>query len=184
MPLNPLHYCVAYLINRWKRELSLPALVVSSMLPDLEKPFVFVMTGGVHRRLVLHSLLGAITLGTFLSVLLTVFLYPTIVSFLFKIDKGVLLEKCRFSGMLVLTSLFGCVSHVFLDSLHHEFNPLFYPFLNESFDMLVLLGDWTYATIIVQSVFLTLFILILVREIRRGAEGFWKRALVGSRETF
>ena len=179
MPLTPLHYCVAYLINKGKRELSLPALVVSSMLPDLEKPFVFVMTGGVHSRLVLHSLLGAIMLGAFLSILLTVFLYPTIVSFLFKIDKGVVLEKCRFSVMLALASVFGCASHVLLDSLHHEFNPLLYPLLSESFDMLVLLDDWNYATILVQSVFLALFILILVREIRGGAEGFWKRALVG-----
>lgn len=179
MPLTPLHYSVAYLINRWKRELSLPALVVSSMIPDLERPFIFIMTGGVHGRLVLHSLLGAITLGTFLSILVTVFLYPAMVSFLFKIDKKVLLEKCRFSGMLALASLFGCVSHVLLDSLHHEFNPLFFPFLNESFDMLVLLGDWTYATIIVQFLFLALFVLILVLEIRRGVEGFWKRTLVG-----
>jgi len=179
MPLTPLHYCVAYLINKGKRDLSLPALVVSSMLPDLEKPFVFVMTGGVHSRLVLHSLLGAITLGTLLSILLTVFLYPTIVSFLFKIDKGVVVEKCRFSVTLALASLFGCVSHVLLDSLHHEFNPLLYPLLNESFDVLVLLGDWNYATIIVQFVFFALFILILFREIRGGSEGFWKRALVG-----
>lgn len=178
MPLTPLHYSVAYLINRWKRELSLPALVVSSMIPDLERPFIFIMTGGVHGRLVLHSLLGAITLGTLLSILFTVFLYPTIVSFLFKIDKGMILEKCRFSGMLILVSLFGCVSHVLLDSLHHEFNPLFYPFLNESFDMLVLMGDWVYATIILQSLLFLLFIVILFLEIRRGSEGFWKRILV------
>ncbi len=178
MPLTPFHYCVAYLTNKWKGKLSLPALVVSSMLPDLEKPFVFILTGSVHSRLVLHSLLGAITLGTFLSILFIVFLYPTIVSFLFKIDKGVILEKCRFSGMLILVSLFGGVSHVLLDSFHHEFNPLFYPYLNESFDMLVLMGDWVYATIIVQSVLFSLFIVILFLEIRRGSEGFWKRILV------
>lgn len=178
MPLTPFHYCVAYLFYKWKSELSLPALVVSSMLPDLEKPFVFILTGSVHSRLILHSLLGAITLGTLLSISLIVFLYPTIVSFIFKIDKGVVLEKCRFSGMLILVSLFGCVSHVLLDSLHHEFNPLFYPFINESFDILVLMGDWVYATIIIQSMLFSLFIAILYLEIRKGSEDFWKRILV------
>ncbi len=179
MPLTPLHYCVAYLINKWSRGLSLPALIVSSILPDLEKPFIFLITDGFHSRLVLHSLLGAITLGTFLSIFLTVFLYPPVMSSLFKIDKEVVLEKCRFSPMLALASLLGCVFHVLIDSLHHEFNPLFYPFLNESFDAFVLLGDWVSATIILQSVFFVLSILILILEIRKGTEGFWERAFVG-----
>lgn len=179
MPLTPLHYPVAYLIHRWKRELSLPALIVGSMMPDLEVPLTYLMTGGIHRRLVLHSLLGAATLGTLLSVLLTIFLYPAVVSLLFGLDREMVEERCRFSGKLVASCFAGCVSHVFIDSLHHEHNPLLYPFTNESFDAFVLLNDWNYASVIVQSVFLALSVFILILEARRGTGGFWKRVLVG-----
>jgi len=179
MPLTPLHYPLAYLINRWKRELSLPALVVSSMIPDVESPFIYLITGGLHRRVILHSLFGAATLGTFSSTLLTIFLYPSIVSLLFGLNRKMVKERCRFSGKLVGSCLVGCMSHAFVDSLHHEYNPLLYPFISESFDAFVLLNDWTHATLIVQLVFLTLSILILTQEIRKGAEGFWKRMLVG-----
>jgi len=149
------------------------------MLPDIEKVFVFVMTGGFYHKLVLHSFLGAGTLGTFLSVLVTVFLYPTFVSFIFKIDKENIREKCRFSLTLILTCFFGCASHVLVDSLHHEFNPLVYPFTNESFDMFLLFGDWNHATVLIQTVLLTLSILTLFLELRKGTKGFWKRTLVG-----
>jgi len=180
MPLTPLHYCIAYFANKRKRELSLPALIVSSMIPDVETPFTYLMTGGLYRRLVLHSLLGASTLGVLLSILLTIFLYPALVSPLFRLDRKMLEARCRFSSNKLVASCFvGCVTHVFLDSLHHEFNPLLYPFLNESFDAFVLLNNWIYATIIVQSTFVALFILILIREIRKGTEDFWKQMLVG-----
>jgi len=179
MPLPPLHYCVAYFANKRKGELSLPALIVSSMIPDVENPFTYLMTGGLHRRLILHSLLGASILGVLLSILLTVFLYPAVVSPLLGFDRKMVEERCRFSSKLVASCFIGCVAHVFLDSLHHEFNPLLYPFLNESFDAFVLLNHWIHATIIVQSMFAALFIFILIREIRKGTEDFWRRTLVG-----
>ena len=179
MPLTPLHYSIAYLINKLRTELSLPALVVSSMAPDLESPFIFLLTGNLQRRLsVLHSLLGASTIGTLLSILLTVFVYPSLVSPLFRLDRNVVKGRCRFSGKLVASCFIGCVSHVIMDSLHHDYNPLLYPFLNESFDELILLNNLGYANFIVFSVFLGLSFLILIQEMRRGTEGFWKRILV------
>jgi membrane-bound metal-dependent hydrolase YbcI (DUF457 family) len=178
MPATPLHCSIAYLVNRWKPQLSLPALLVSTMVPDLEIPFTYLMTGGLQHRLVLHSVLGAATLGTFLSVLLTVFLYPSVVSFFFKLDKEKVEEKCRFSGPLVVLCFVGILSHVFIDSLHHEFNPVLYPFVKESFDALMLTNDWTSATIIVTSVLLALLI-FFVDEIRKGTKDFWMRMLVG-----
>ncbi|KPV65545.1 MAG: hypothetical protein AOA65_0053 [Candidatus Bathyarchaeota archaeon BA1] len=180
MPLTPLHYAVAYLVHRWRRELSLPALIVSSMMPDADIVLTYFGTGGLQRRLLLHSLLAASTLGVLLSILLTIFLYPAVISPLFKLDRKMVEERCRFSSKLIVSCFIGCATHVFLDSLHHEFNPLLYPFLNESFDAFVLLNNWVYATTIIQSTFLTLSILILIREIGKGTENFWKRMLISA----
>jgi len=179
MPLTPLHCSIAYLINRWKPQLSLPALLVSSMAPDLEIPVLFLMTGGLQDRLILHSLLGVATVGTFLSVLVTIFLYPPIISLFFRLDKKRIEERCRFSGTLIVLCLVGGLLHVFVDSMTHEFNPVLYPFVNESFDFLVLMNDWALASVIVGSILFALLIFFFVDEIRKGTEDFWMRMLVG-----
>jgi len=178
MPATPLHCSVAYLINRWKPQLSLPALLVSSMVPDLEIPILFLVTGGFRDRLVLHSLLGAATLGTFLSALLTVFFYPPAVSFFFKLDRKKVEERCCFSSVLVASCIVGGVLHVIVDSMTHKFNPVLYPFVKDSFDVLRLTNDWT-SSIIVESLLLGLLIFFFVDGIRKGARGFWMRMLVG-----
>jgi len=180
MPVTPLHYGVAYIINKVKIGLVLPALVVGSMLPDLE-PFASIVTGGclTPPRGLMHSLLGAITFDAFLTVLVTMFLYPLLASRIFKLEKKDVAEKCRFSGMLILSALVGTLFHVLIDSLSHEYNPLLYPFTTESFDAFVLFGNWLLAGIIIQSVLLVALLIIFVYEIRRGTQGFWKRVLVG-----
>ena len=128
MPLTPFHYPIAYLLNKWKLQLSLPALIVSSFMPDLDSLLYIITFGRIPmERTVLHSLLGVTTLGTLLSVTLTLFLYPSLVSFLFRLDKEKVEEKCRFSVTLVVSCLLGGILHVFVDSLHHPFNPLLYP---------------------------------------------------------
>ena len=178
MPATPLHCSVAYLINRWKPKLSLPALLVSSMAPDLEIPILFLVTGGFRDRLILHSLVGAATLGTFLSVLLTVFLYPPAVSFFFKLGRKRIEERCRFSKVLVVSCITGGVLHVIVDSMTHEFNPVLYPFVGDSFDVLRLTNYWAASTLIVEFALLGLLI-FLVYEIRKGTKDFWMRMLVG-----
>lgn len=178
MPLTPLHTVVAYLLNKWRRKLSLPALIVGTMVPDLEIPFVWFVTGGSYNRLVLHSLLGAAFLGTLIAILLTVFAYPISVSFVFRLDKEEIEEKCRFSSTLVFCCLVGSLSHALIDSLHHNFNPLLYPFVNESFDALVLKNAFVSPTDLVSCLMLALLILIFIPELRKGKEGFWKRVFV------
>ena len=179
MPVTPLHYCAAYIINKAKVELILPALIVGSFIPDIE-PFVSLLTGErlVPPRGFLHSLLGAATLDTILAVLVTALLYPVIVSWIFKLEKSSVAEKCHFSGMLVLSAFFGCMSHVLIDSTSHEYNPLLYPFITESFDALVLMNDWLLASAIVHITLFVLLLLILIREFTRGSEGFWRRLLI------
>jgi membrane-bound metal-dependent hydrolase YbcI (DUF457 family) len=179
MPATPLHYTVAYIINKVKIGLVLPALVVGSMIPDLEV-FVAIVTGGLTpSRGLMHSLVGAVTVDVFLAVAVTIFLYPSLVSLIFKLEKKDAAEKCCFSGMLLLSAFVGTLSHVLIDATNHEYNPLLYPFNSESFDALVLLGNWVLAAIIVQFVLLMVLLVIFIYEVRKGTRGFWKRLLIG-----
>jgi len=178
MPLTPLHYGVAYIIHRWKRKLSLPALIVSSVTPDLDT-LIYLAIGGLQRRLILHSLVGAATLGTLVAVALTVCVYPRVISSIFRLDATVVRERCGFSAELVFTCMGGCVLHVLFDTLHHDYNSALYPFISGSFDALVLFNDWLIASILINSLFSLLFIFILILEVRKETKGFWERTLVG-----
>lgn len=179
MPVTPLHYVVAYVINKAKLGLVFPALIVGSVIPDLE-PLVGYLTNGqlLPPRGFMHSLLGSVTLDTFLAVMVTIFLYPSLVSWIFRVDKKEVAEKCRLSRLLVLSTLIGSLSHVLVDITNHEYNPFFYPFTSQSFDTFVLFNDYVSASILVHVLLFAMLLAILGYEIRKGREGFWKRLLV------
>jgi hypothetical protein len=106
LPVTPFHYPIAYVISKFNCKLSLPGLVVGSMLPDLEIPFLALLFGiQPTNRLVLHSLLGAVTVGTLFSMLLTVLVYPKLTFAVFPVSKRKVEEKCRFSGVLHFLAL-------------------------------------------------------------------------------
>lgn len=129
MPVTPLHYSVAYFVYRISGKLSLPGLIVGSMIPDLEVPFMRIAVGpDSPNRMILHSLLGSATLGTFLAVIVTISLYPFVVNRFFNVDKKKLEKKCKLSFVLVFSVLLGNILHVLLDFLNHPFNPIFWPF--------------------------------------------------------
>ena len=131
MPLTPFHYPIAYLIYKLEKNFSLPGLVVGCIFPDLEIPLIILLFGTqVPNRMVLHSLLGSATIGTFLALIVTVQVYPPMVSHLFQIDKRIIESKCRLSFTLFLSVLFGNLSHVILDVTNHPYNPIFWPFFS------------------------------------------------------
>jgi len=179
MPLTPLHYVAAYAINKVKLGLVFPALIVGSVIADLE-PFFGGLTGGrlFPSRGLMHSLLGTVTLNTFLAVLIVVSLYSILVSWIFKIDRKLVAERCRFSSMLVLSALAGTLSHLIIDTTMHDYNPLFYPFTSQSFDALVLFGNWLPASIFVHTLLFVVLLAIFIFEFRKGLKGFWERLLV------
>ncbi len=178
MPLTPFHWSIAYLAREIRHDLSLPALLVGTAIPDLEIPVVYVVTGGQFGRLFLHSLLGAVTIAALLSVFLTVFVYPLVMSGLFKVNSKTVRDRCRFSWSLVVVCLFGSLSHVLIDALHHDYNPLLFPFTYVSFDSLVLFDNWILASVIIQSLFFALLVFFIVKEVRSGKENIWARLLV------
>ena len=128
--MTPLHHPIAYFIYKLDKRLSLPGLVVGCMFPDLEIPFIVLLFGTqVPNRMILHSLLGSATLGTFLVVIVTVRVYPYLVSRLFHVDKERVKSKCKLSFAVVFSVLVGNLSHVLLDVTNHPYNPIFWPFL-------------------------------------------------------
>jgi len=181
LPITPLHYPIAKMIHLFgsKVSLSLPALFVGSMIPDLEVPFMYYLSGEwVQDRLVLHSLIGGLTFGTLIGVALTVFLYPRVVSAFFPIDKNRAKEQCRFSLTLVLCCAIGVLSHVLLDVANHTYNPLFWPFVplfQTSSPIVAFLGGKDAASIVVHGSMLVLGAVLLYR----GRSDFWNKALVG-----
>jgi len=186
LPLTPLHYLIAYLIHKCDERLSLPGLVVGCMQPDVETPIIFFLTrDSVHSRLILHSLTGAATLGTMLSLVLTALIYPRLISRLFSFSVNDVKMKCRISYQLVLSCFLGNLSHVLLDLVNHEYNPLFWPFLpaeNTFNPICPLLGGYNSAGLIVGTFMLIITASIIVYLHKHHdfhTLGFWKRILVG-----
>jgi hypothetical protein len=118
----------------------------------------------------MHSLLGAVTIDLLLSVLLVLYFVPWMMKHLDRkvIDKrylsfaGIDLRKHRTTITAVIGSaMLGSVSHVLIDTLHHPYNPLTFPF-SQYYDFnLVLFGDLTISGIIMQGGTLVLLISML-----------------------
>jgi membrane-bound metal-dependent hydrolase YbcI (DUF457 family) len=179
LPVTPFHYPIAYVIYKLGGKLSLPAVIVGSMVPDLEIPFIVLLLGtDVPHRLVLHSLLGTVTAGTILSVAITVLVYPWLTSALFPIDKRKIKEKCRFTFWLVFSCVIGGLSHVLLDVTNHAYNPVFWPFLalNETSSPVVpVLGGEVTASLVVHALMAFLFVGLFANK----RKNFWEQLLVG-----
>ncbi len=156
MVYTPFHYPVAYLIHKVSgKKLHMPSLVMASFTPDLE-PLVLKLIGYPIDRLVLHSIFGALTVGSVLTVAL--------LAVCRKIFKRAL-PRAKWPDASLKTRLLsmclGLAGHVLLDSLHHPFNPLFYPFVY-NFGGFVLFGSPAVATTLMEAIFVPLTVFILL----------------------
>jgi len=129
LPVTPFHYPLAYVLSKVDKRLSLPGVVVGAMVSDLEIPLIilFFPDQFPNNRLVLHSLLGGATVGAILAMMLTIYLYSHVVSAVFKIQKDLIKVKTHFSVPLAISCIIGTSSHVLLDILTHQENPVFWP---------------------------------------------------------
>jgi len=126
-----LHYPVAWGLSKLDKRLNLPGLIVGSFIPDIEVPILFFFFNGVlPDHLKMHSLIGAITIGTIISTFVTVLLYPTLTSLFFRLEKAKIKEVCRLTPALVLSCMLGNVFHILLDIPMHPFNPVLWPFVD------------------------------------------------------
>jgi len=123
MPFTPFHWGPVLLIGLLLFSVfDMPSLLVSSVIPDVEPFYALTFQPSLPFHGFFHSYLGASILG----VLVAVVLYPL---------RGVsnrimaafrLPHKSSSFRRLLLTSLFGVYSHVFLDSfLYEEMRPFF-----------------------------------------------------------
>ncbi len=149
------------------------------MLPDLDI-LIHHATRGTVGREALHSVVGAGTLGTFITTLVVVLVYPVAVSTVFGLKYEDVKSVCRFTTKLVASAFVGGLSHILVDATCHAYNPLFYPFTQQSIDVLLLTSDWGYSYLLVEVLLIGLLMTILFRLWRKGAPNVWKELLVGT----
>lgn len=163
---TPLHYPQVYILYRLSgRRLSYPGLLIGSVIPDLEIPFILLITHEPFRdRLILHSVVGSIAFSWIIGLCIL----PLYKIFL-KVVAGMGARKLRIDIVryAISTSLSALV-HVIIDATHHIYNPLAWPFTSMSINYLVLFGDPDYASLImhVLSAVLTICMVswILIRS--------------------
>ena len=158
--------------------MSFPGLILGSMIPDIEIPFMVLIFGvDGPNRLVLHSLLGSAILGTMLAIIITIKLYSFFVSNFFGVDKEKVGSKCKLSFALVLSAFIGAVSHVLFDFANHLYNPILWPFLEAELTtspIFVTLGE-QFGYLWIQVVMGILLLVIIFSERKNLSE----RLLVG-----
>ncbi|WEU40385.1 MAG: DUF4184 family protein [Candidatus Odinarchaeum yellowstonii] len=175
MPLTPLHYPVAFILYHVsKRHLNLPVLIISSMIPDLEIPLIFFLTGGLIDRLILHSLIGGVVFGVPLTILV---FYPLYKIFFKKIAGDISFNGASYK-ILVLSATIGVLSHTLLDSTQHPYNPLLWPISYNSFNNFILFGDLILASNLLYIIFTISTIAIIVYILLNG-RGFLNQIFIG-----
>ncbi len=185
-----MHYPVAWGLSKLDKRLSLPGLIVGSFLPDIEVPFLLIFFSGLlPDHLILHSLIGAVTVGTIISIFVTVYLYPILTAWLFHLDKAKIKEVCRFSSSLALSCMLGNLFHIFLDIPMHPFNPVLWPFVDpySIVGIIVIVfsteGDiargFLHARIMVNILMITTMGILLAIIIVKSRKNLWERLLIG-----
>ena len=185
-----MHYPIAWGLSKLDKRLNLPGLIVGSFIPDIEVPFLLIFFSGVlPDHLVLHSLIGAVTVGTIISILVTVYLYPILTSLLFHLDRAKIKEVCRFSPSLAISCMLGNLFHIFLDIPMHPFNPVLWPFVDpySIVGILVLAfsveGDiatgFLHARIMVNILMITIMGMLFTIIIVKNRKNLWERVLIG-----
>ena len=120
MPFTLFHYPFGYWLSKTNKNLSLPALVVGAVIPDIEVPFLLLFFQGIFPdHFILHSLVGALSIGLVLAIVVTRYVYPPLIGFLFKLDRDELRARCAITPWLIISAVIGILSHLAVDFLHH-----------------------------------------------------------------
>ena len=182
-----MHYPVAWGLSKLNNRLNLPGLIVGSFIPDIEVPILILFFNGVFPdHFIMHSLIGALTVGTFISTLVTVMLYPILTSLFFRLDKVRIKEVCKLTPTLALSCMLGNVFHILLDIPMHPFNPVMWPFVDpySIVGILVLVfavdGNISLGFLIaniLNNVIMGLFMLVIVIKSRKN---LWEQILDGT----
>ena len=181
-----MHYPIAWGLSKIDKRLNLPGLIIGSFIPDIEVPIlIFFFNGVLPDHFILHSLIGAFTIGTIISILVVVFFYPILTSLFFRLDKVKTKEECKLTPALTLSCMLGNVFHILLDIPMHPFNPVLWPFVDpySIVGILVLVfaveGNISLGFLIANiltNVIMGLFMSAIIIKSRRN---LWEKILVG-----
>lgn len=118
------------------RKLNFAAMTVGAMIPDIEPLIAWIFGLSVFcgwdfpcslapDRLILHSIVGALTVDVVLTIL-----FIKMLDRLLKIERvGVRgFANVRIDVGFYASAAIGAISHVLVDWLHHPANPVFWPF--------------------------------------------------------
>jgi hypothetical protein len=136
MTLTPLHIAFVWPLKLRFRKLHFAALTVGAVIPDIEPLIAWIFGWSVFcgwdfpcspvpDRLVLHSIIGAITIDAILTII-----FVKMIGKLGLQRMGIYgFTDVKTSAAFLISAAIGSLSHVFVDWLHHPANPIFWPFL-------------------------------------------------------
>lgn len=188
MPFTLFHYPVGYWFSKLDRRLVLPGLLVGSVIPDIEVlPLYLFFRGVITDHYILHSLVGALTAGLILAVLVTRYIYPPLIGRVFKLERYELEDVCKVTPHLVLSCAIGIVFHLVLDYPIHWYNHLLWPWVDPNllvgplamFFAVLLSTDiivgYSVAAVMVSAIMTVIFIQILYSN----KENRWRNLWIG-----
>lgn len=136
MTLTPLHAAFVWILKPKYKALSFAALTMGSFIPDLEPLLSFILGWSVFcgwdfpcslapDRLVLHSIVGALTADVVLTMA-----FVKVLDRFANVDRiGVYGFRTKVTSLgFYMSAAIGSLSHVFIDWFHHPANPIFWPF--------------------------------------------------------
>lgn len=184
MTLTPLHVAFVWMLKPRFRKLHFAALTVGAVIPDVE-PLIAWMFGWsvfcgwdfpcslLPDRLVLHSIIGAITIDVALTIIF--------VKMIGKLDVE-RLGVCGFTNVKTNAAFFasaaiGSLSHIFVDWLHHPANPIFWPILVDGSyyvdGLLLSFMPVLPASIIVATIAGAITATIIARALNKSGYNYW-----------
>ncbi|MHA1906614.1 MAG: DUF4184 family protein [Candidatus Thorarchaeota archaeon] len=188
MPFTLFHYPIGYWLSKTNKRFILPALLVGSVLPDIEVPLLyFLFSDVVTDHFILHSLIGALTIGLVLAVIVTRYVYPPLISRVFRLDQQELVDLCRVSPNLVLSCAVGLVFHLLLDYPIHWYNHLLWPWIEPTLlvgplaqFMALFLGTDVFTGYVVSGALSGIVLgTVLILIILRNREDLWRSIWIG-----
>ncbi|AFU60161.1 hypothetical protein Ngar_c32450 [Candidatus Nitrososphaera gargensis Ga9.2] len=166
--------------------LSFAAMTVGAMIPDIEPLVAWIFGWSVFcgwdfpcspapDRLVLHSIVGALTVDVALTIL-----FVKILGRLLKVGRLGIRGFDRVKIMdvsLYVSAAIGALSHVLVDWLHHPANPIFWPFLvNGSYyvgGLLLQFMGVLPASALVAAVSSAIMVATVNRALNKSGHNFW-----------
>ena len=184
MTLTPLHVAFVWVLKRRFRKLHFAALTVGAVIPDVEPLMAWIFGWSMFcgwdfpcshapDRLVLHSIVGAITIDVVLTII-----FVKIIGKLGIERLGIFgFSNVKTNTAFFVSAAIGCLSHVFVDWLHHPANPVFWPFLIDGSyyidGLLLSFMAVLPASIIVATIAAAITVAVIARTLYKSGYSFW-----------